>query len=59
VKGSPACVVSQLLKDWAQSAESALDQLIPLVYEELRKIAHHQMARERAGHTLQTTASDE
>ena len=56
VKGSPACAVSQLLKDWGQGDESALDKLIPLVYEELRKIAHHQMARERAGHTLQTTA---
>jgi RNA polymerase sigma factor (TIGR02999 family) len=33
-----------------------LNSLIPLVYEELRRIAHVQMARERAGHTLQTTA---
>ena len=56
MKASPACVVSQLLKDWGQGDESALDKLIPLVYEELRKIAHYQMARERAGHTLQTTA---
>jgi RNA polymerase sigma factor (TIGR02999 family) len=56
VKASPASVVSQLLKDWGQGDESALDKLIPLVYEELRKIAHYQMARERAGHTLQTTA---
>ena len=56
MKASPASVVSQLLKDWGQGDESALDKLIPLVYEELRKIAHYQMARERAGHTLQTTA---
>ena len=56
MKVSPASVVSQLLKDWGQGDESALDKLIPLVYEELRKIAHYQMARERAGHTLQTTA---
>ena len=56
MKGSPAFAVSQLLKDWGQGDESALDKLIPLVYEELRKIAHYQMARERAGHTLQTTA---
>jgi RNA polymerase sigma-70 factor, ECF subfamily len=56
VKVSPASAVSQLLKDWRQGDESALDKLIPLVYEELRKIAHYQMARERAGHTLQTTA---
>lgn len=56
MKVSPASVVSQLLKDWGQGDETALDKLIPLVYEELRKIAHYQMARERAGHTLQTTA---
>jgi RNA polymerase sigma-70 factor (ECF subfamily) len=56
VNVSPASAVSQLLKDWGRGDESALDKLIPLVYEELRKIAHYQMARERAGHTLQTTA---
>ena len=56
VKESPSCAVSQLLKDWGQGDESALDKLMPLVYDELRKIAHHHMARERAGHTLQTTA---
>jgi RNA polymerase sigma-70 factor, ECF subfamily len=48
--------VSQLLKNWGDGDESSLQILIPLVYEELRKIAHRQMARERAGHTLQTTA---
>ncbi len=48
--------VSQLLKDWGQGDESALEKLIPLVYEELRRMAHHQMAKERAEHTLQTTA---
>ena len=56
MKGSSASAVSQLLKDWGQGDESALEKLMPLVYEELRRIAHHQMARERAGHTLQTTA---
>jgi len=56
VTGSSAGEVSQLLKDWGAGDESALNKLIPLVYEELRKIAHYQMARERAGHTLQTTA---
>ena len=54
--GSSASEVSQLLKDWGEGDESALNKLIPLVYEELRKMAHYQMARERAGHTLQTTA---
>lgn len=53
---SPAGVVTQLLKEWGQGNESALEKLIPLVYEELRKMAHRQMARERPGHTLQTTA---
>ena len=53
---SSASEVSQLLKDWGDGNESALNKLIPLVYEELRKMAHYQMARERVGHTLQTTA---
>jgi len=48
--------VSQLLKNWGEGSESALNKLTPIVYEELRKMAHYQMARERAGHTLQTTA---
>lgn len=48
--------VSQLLRDWGQGDEAALNKLIPLVYDELRRMAHRQMAKERAGHTLQTTA---
>ena len=56
VTKSPAGEVSQLLKDWGDGNESALDRLIPLVYTELRRMAHHQMAKERIGHTLQTTA---
>jgi RNA polymerase sigma-70 factor (ECF subfamily) len=56
VTGSSGREVSQLLKDWREGDQSALNKLIPLVYEELRKMAHHQMTRERAGHTLQTTA---
>ncbi len=48
--------VSQLLRDWREGNESALNKLTPLVYDELRRIAHRQMAGERAGHTLQTTA---
>ncbi len=51
-----ASEVSQLLISWGQGDESALDKLLPLVYDELRKIAHYQMAREKPGHTLQTTA---
>ena len=53
--GSSAGEVSQLLRDWREGNKSALDKLTPLVYEELHRIAHYQMAKERAGHTLQTT----
>jgi RNA polymerase sigma factor (TIGR02999 family) len=56
VTRSSAGDVSRLLKDWGEGDESALDKLTPLVYEELRRMAHFQMAKERAGHTLQTTA---
>ena len=48
--------ITGLLVAWSDGDESALDQLVPLVYEELRKLAHRYMSRERAGHTLQTTA---
>jgi RNA polymerase sigma-70 factor (ECF subfamily) len=56
VKESSAGDVTQLLKDWGQGDKSAVNKLIPMVYEELRKVAHRQMVKERAGHTLQTTA---
>jgi RNA polymerase sigma factor (TIGR02999 family) len=48
--------VSQLLMDWSDGDQAALDKLIPVVYQELRRRAHHYMRQERAGHTLQTTA---
>lgn len=48
--------VTQLLTDWSQGDQTALDKLTPLIYEELRRLAHHYMSRERPGHTLQTTA---
>lgn len=48
--------VTQLLVDWRNGDHEALDKLIPLVYGELRRIASRYMKRERAGHTLQTTA---
>jgi RNA polymerase sigma-70 factor (ECF subfamily) len=56
VTRSSAGEVTELLANWGDGDESALNKLIPLVYEELRRIAHRQMAKERAGHTLQTTA---
>jgi RNA polymerase sigma factor (TIGR02999 family) len=53
---SPLQDVSQLLVAWSNGDEEALEQLMPLVYEELRRLAHRHLGRERAGHTLQTTA---
>ena len=48
--------ISQLLADWANRDPAARDRLVPIVYEELRRLAHHFMRGEREGHTLQTTA---
>jgi RNA polymerase sigma-70 factor, ECF subfamily len=48
--------LTQLLIAWSEGDTCAIDQLAPLVYSELRKIAHRYMNREHAGHTLQTTA---
>jgi RNA polymerase sigma factor (TIGR02999 family) len=48
--------VTQLLIDWSNGDTTALDKLVPLIHEELRRLAHHYMSRERPGHTLQTTA---
>lgn len=52
---SPAHEVTQLLKDWSEGKQAALDKLMPLIYQELRRLAHQYLSRERAGHTLQTT----
>ena len=48
--------VTQLLGEWSGGDEDALAKLFPLVQPELHRLAHHYMSRERAGHTLQTTA---
>ena len=48
--------VTERLLAWSDGDREALDQLIPLVYDHLRQLAHRYMRRERAGHTLQTTA---
>ena len=48
--------MSRLLRAWSGGNQSALDGLTPIVHEELRRLAHHYMRRERSGHTLQTTA---
>lgn len=48
--------VTKLLLAWSQGEPSALEKLVPLVHAELSRLAHHYMAGERTGHTLQTTA---
>jgi RNA polymerase sigma factor (TIGR02999 family) len=48
--------VTQMLLAWGEGDEAARDALIPVVYEQLRRIARQHLRRERAGHTLQTTA---
>ena len=48
--------VTQLLQEWSHGDDAALAELTPLVYEELRRLAHHYMEGERPDHTLQTTA---
>jgi RNA polymerase sigma-70 factor, ECF subfamily len=48
--------VTQILLDWRSGNEEALKQLMPMVYDELRRLASHYMRSERPGHTLQATA---
>jgi RNA polymerase sigma factor (TIGR02999 family) len=48
--------ITELLVAWRAGDESALEQLAPLVHSELHRLAHQYMARERPGHTLQTSA---
>ena len=48
--------VTELLLAWSDGDKSALDELMPVVYEELRRLAQHYLSHERAEHTLQTTA---
>src|SRR6201988_5564265 len=48
--------VTQLLVDWGAGDQNALEELVPLIYNELRALAHNFLYRERLGHTLQTTA---
>ncbi len=48
--------VTELLEKWRSGERQALDALMPLVYDELRNVARHYLAREQRGHTLQTTA---
>jgi RNA polymerase sigma factor (TIGR02999 family) len=48
--------VTELLIEWREGDENALDRLMPLVYQELRRMAAHYMRGEREGHTLQASA---
>jgi RNA polymerase sigma factor (TIGR02999 family) len=48
--------VTDLLVRWSRGDDSALAELTPLVYQELRRLAHHHMGGQRPNHTLQTTA---
>ncbi|MFN0122415.1 MAG: sigma-70 family RNA polymerase sigma factor [Blastocatellia bacterium] len=48
--------ISQLLQRWSQGDRAALDELTPMVYDELHRIAHRYIAQQAPGHTLQTTA---
>ena len=52
----PRQQASQLLAAWTNGDPAARDELLPVVYAEWRRLAHHYMAGERPGHTLQTTA---
>lgn len=45
-----------MLIEWGNGNEAMLDKIMPFIYSELHKLAHQYMRRERAGHTLQTTA---
>ena len=53
--GSPADI-TQLLAEWSEGNKEALDRLMPLVYDELRRVARRSLVAESSEHTLQTTA---
>jgi RNA polymerase sigma factor (TIGR02999 family) len=48
--------VTKLLKQWSDGDETALEELMPLVYDELHRLAHRHIKQERPGHILQTSA---
>jgi RNA polymerase sigma factor (TIGR02999 family) len=53
---TPPHQVTELLQDWSEGDDSALARLMPLVHDELHRLAHQYMRRENAGHVLQTSA---
>jgi RNA polymerase sigma factor (TIGR02999 family) len=52
----PATPVTKLLLRWREGDRQALEKLVPLVYDELRRLARHRLRQERSDHTLQSTA---
>ncbi len=52
----PIQSVTELLARWRAGDQQCLDRLVPLVYDNLRRLAHYQLRQERPGHTLQTSA---
>jgi RNA polymerase sigma factor (TIGR02999 family) len=56
MNGVPASEVTKLLTDWQQGDPAALEQLIPIVYSELRRTARRQLRHERRDHSLQSAA---
>ena len=52
---SPSHEVTQLLFEWSEGNQAALDKLMPMVYEELRRLAHQYLRKERKGRTMQTS----
>src|SRR5438128_11834055 len=48
--------ITELLIDWQQGNQGAIEALTPLIYDELRRLAHRYVRRERNGHTRETTA---
>ena len=56
VQKDPSQIIGELLTKWRAGDQDALQALVPLVYKDLRALAHGYLKRERPGHTLQTTA---
>ena len=56
VDGPPVVPVSQLLQEWQAGDSEALRALVPLVYADLRRLAHYHLQKQRSNHTLQSTA---
>jgi RNA polymerase sigma factor (TIGR02999 family) len=56
VPATTSQAVTELLAKWCAGDEESLHRLVPLVYNELRRLAHYHLRKERSDHTLQTTA---